>query len=186
MEVVGLEPKVLAHLEKYFAVMLCPNVSGQVCEEVTHMHRCTQTDRHTDTHTQSDTQIHTHGHTHRYTHTVRHTDKHTHRQTHRCLRTQLTHVCHPAQVVTGTMVKPPIPGEASYPDYAKEKDAVLQSLKRKAQRMEELLNAIPGVQCNPVQGAMYAYPSITVPSDALSDAQVSSTGLHARQWGGCL
>ena len=65
MEVVGLEPKVLAHLEKYFAVMLCPNVSGQVCEEVTHMHRCTQTDRHTDTHTQSDTQIHTHGETHR-------------------------------------------------------------------------------------------------------------------------
>ena len=164
METVGLEPEVLAHLEKYFAVMLCPNVSGQVCEEVIHTHRCTHTVRHTDTHTQTDTQIHTH----------------------RCLHTQLIHVCHPAQVVTGTMVKPPIPGEASYPDYAKERDTVLQSLKRKAQRMEELLNAIPGVQCNPVQGAMYAYPSITVPLAALSDAQVSSTGPHARQWGGCL
>ena len=59
METVGLEPEVLAHLEKYFAVMLCPNVSGQVCEEVIHMHRCTHTVRHTDTHTQTDTQIHT-------------------------------------------------------------------------------------------------------------------------------
>ena len=38
MEVVGLDPEVLVLLEKYFAVMLCPNVSGQVCVEVTHTH----------------------------------------------------------------------------------------------------------------------------------------------------
>lgn len=74
METVGLEPEVLAHLEKYFAVMLCPNVSGQVCEEVIHMHRCTHTVRHTNTHTQTDTQIRTRRQTHRYTHTDRHTD----------------------------------------------------------------------------------------------------------------
>ena len=138
MEVVGLETEVLANLEKYFAVMLCPNVSGQVFVEVMHTHT-----------------PHTHTHTHTHTHS--------------------SAMCAPLQVVTGTMVKPPSPGEASYPRYIKERDSILQALKRKALLMAELLNAIPGVVCNPVQGAMYAYPSITVPSAALADAEVSLT-----------
>ena len=37
------------------------------------------------------------------------------------------------------------------------------------------LNKIPGVKCNEVQGAMYAFPRVDIPEAALEDAQVSIT-----------
>jgi aspartate/methionine/tyrosine aminotransferase len=68
------------------------------------------------------------------------------------------------QVATYCMVRPPKPGEPSYPLYAQERDSVLGELRKRAVLLAEGLNRIPGIQCNVVAGAMYAFPRITLPA----------------------
>ncbi|XP_078009949.1 alanine aminotransferase 1-like [Phascolarctos cinereus] len=51
-----------------------------------------------------------------------------------------------------------------------EKKAVLARLAEKAQLMK-ILNKQPGIQCNPVQGAMYSFPHIQLPPKALQRAK---------------
>ncbi|HUW40647.1 MAG TPA: aminotransferase class I/II-fold pyridoxal phosphate-dependent enzyme [Rectinemataceae bacterium] len=70
----------------------------------------------------------------------------------------------PGQVAVYCMVKPPKQGQPSYEQYAKERDAILSELRSRALLLAEGLNKIPGVQCNTVAGAMYAYPKISLPS----------------------
>lgn len=77
------------------------------------------------------------------------------------------------QVCMDTIVSPPKPGEPSYQLFMQEKESVLSSLKEKAQLVTELLNKIEGVKCNPVQGAMYAFPQITIPPKAVQHAKVN-------------
>jgi aspartate/methionine/tyrosine aminotransferase len=67
------------------------------------------------------------------------------------------------QVATYCMVRPPKPGDPSYPQYAHERDSILGELKRRATLLAEGLNRIPGIHCNTVAGAMYAFPTITLP-----------------------
>ncbi len=67
------------------------------------------------------------------------------------------------QVVLYLLVRPPRPGDPSYQLWAKEKLAVLEPLARKAGVVERGLNAVPGIHCQPVAGAMYAFPRITLP-----------------------
>jgi aspartate/methionine/tyrosine aminotransferase len=73
------------------------------------------------------------------------------------------------QVATYCMVSPPKPGQPSYPLYAQERDSVLGELKRRAVMLAEGLNKIPGIQCNVVAGAMYAFPKITLPAGRKDD-----------------
>jgi len=61
------------------------------------------------------------------------------------------------------MVKPPEPGDPSYETYEAEKQGVLSELKKRAMLLTEGLNKIPGISCQPIAGAMYAFPSITLP-----------------------
>ena len=67
------------------------------------------------------------------------------------------------QLVTYLMVKPPKPGDPSYETYEAEKQGVLSELKKRAMLLTEGLNKIPGISCQPIAGAMYAFPSITLP-----------------------
>lgn len=66
------------------------------------------------------------------------------------------------QIATGLMVQPPKLGDASYPQYAEERDAILQSLKRRAAMLSAFMNTLEGVSCNTIEGAMYAFPTITL------------------------
>jgi len=75
------------------------------------------------------------------------------------------------QVAVGLMVKPPQPGEASHPKYVSERDTIMESLKRRATKLVAGLNALEGVTCNEAQGAMYAFPSITLPPKAQAAAE---------------
>ena len=77
------------------------------------------------------------------------------------------------QIGTGLMVKPPAPGEPSHDKYAEEKGAILSSLKRRATRLVEALNALEGVSCNQPQGAMYLFPQITLPPKAVAAAEAA-------------
>lgn len=49
---------------------------------------------------------------------------------------------------------------------------MLSALADKAQLTQEILNRAPGIRCNPVQGAMYAFPRIDLPARAVRQAQV--------------
>uniref|UniRef100_A0A8I6GJ17 alanine transaminase n=1 Tax=Rattus norvegicus TaxID=10116 RepID=A0A8I6GJ17_RAT len=52
-----------------------------------------------------------------------------------------------------------------------EKESVLGNLAKKAKLTEDLFNQVPGIQCNPLQGAMYAFPRILIPAKAVEAAQ---------------
>ncbi|MDR2561071.1 MAG: aminotransferase class I/II-fold pyridoxal phosphate-dependent enzyme, partial [Holophagales bacterium] len=67
------------------------------------------------------------------------------------------------QVAVYCMVSPPAPGSPSYAQYASERDGILSEMKKKASILAEALNQIAGVECNPVAGAMYAFPKIQLP-----------------------
>jgi aspartate/methionine/tyrosine aminotransferase len=85
------------------------------------------------------------------------------------------------QVATYCMVHPPRPGDPSYHLYARERDEVLGDLRNRAILLAEGLNRIPGIRCNQVAGAMYAFPSITLPPDRTDEdycmALLEATGI---------
>ena len=74
------------------------------------------------------------------------------------------------QLVTWIMVRPPRDGDPSFPLFDRERREVLDSLRRRAALLEKGLNGIPGIQCNALTGAMYAFPRITLPPGT-TDAQ---------------
>lgn len=74
------------------------------------------------------------------------------------------------QIAAFLLVRPPRRGEPSYPLYEKERGDILEALRRKAEVVERGLNAVPGIQCNRVAGAMYAFPRITLPPGVTDDA----------------
>ncbi len=67
------------------------------------------------------------------------------------------------QIVTYLMVRPPRPGEPSFALYDREKREIQESLRRRAEIVERGLNAVEGIHCNAVAGAMYAFPRIQLP-----------------------
>lgn len=76
------------------------------------------------------------------------------------------------QAVMDVVVNPPQPGEPSYEVFKKEHDTVLGQLAEKAKMVTETFNSIPGITCNTVQGAMYAFPRIHLPKKAIDAAKV--------------
>ena len=68
------------------------------------------------------------------------------------------------------MVRPPAPGEESHARFAAERAAILGALRRKSALLHGFLNSIDGVSCQPLQGAMYAFPRIELPPRAVAEA----------------
>ena len=58
------------------------------------------------------------------------------------------------------VVNPPRKGDPSYDQFMSEKSAVLSSLAQRAKMVVETFNSVPGMSCNTVQGAMYAFPQV--------------------------
>ncbi|KAM7071310.1 LOW QUALITY PROTEIN: alanine aminotransferase 1 [Acridotheres tristis] len=77
----------------------------------------------------------------------------------------------PGQLVMDVVMDPPRPGEPSYERFQAEKEAVLGALAQKAKLTQEIFNRTPGIHCNPVQGAMYAFPRIDIPERAQAAAK---------------
>lgn len=51
---------------------------------------------------------------------------------------------------------------------------MLSALAEKARLTEQIFNTVPGITCNPVQGAMYTFPRVTLPQKAIDKAKVCS------------
>lgn len=75
------------------------------------------------------------------------------------------------QACIDCVVNPPQPSEPSYALFMKEKNGVLQSLNERAEMVASTFNSIEGISCNPVQGAMYAFPHLTLPPKAIEAAK---------------
>jgi aspartate/methionine/tyrosine aminotransferase len=69
----------------------------------------------------------------------------------------------PGQIATYCMVSPPRPGETSYDRYVAERDAILASLKRKAELLAGGINGVEGLSVEIPQGAMYAFVRLELP-----------------------
>ncbi|KAG8144084.1 putative Alanine aminotransferase 2-like protein, partial [Naja naja] len=75
------------------------------------------------------------------------------------------------QAAMDVVVNPPVPGEESYAQFIKEKESVLNNLAMKAKLTEDLFSQVPGLHCNPLQGAMYAFPRVFIPAKAIEIAK---------------
>uniref|UniRef100_A0A7N9CPM7 alanine transaminase n=1 Tax=Macaca fascicularis TaxID=9541 RepID=A0A7N9CPM7_MACFA len=75
------------------------------------------------------------------------------------------------QAAMDIVVNPPVAGEESFEQFSREKESVLGNLAKKAKLTEDLFNQVPGIHCNPLQGAMYAFPRIFIPVKAVEAAQ---------------
>lgn len=73
------------------------------------------------------------------------------------------------QAAISCMIKPPTGDAAGL--YESETTAVLASLKSRSILVHEKLNLIPGVHCNDLQGAMYAFPRVEIPARAVALAE---------------
>ena len=67
------------------------------------------------------------------------------------------------QLATYLMVTPPVLGDDSYPTFVRERDAVLQGLKRKAEILGQGINSIPGMHLEMPEGAMYGFVRFELP-----------------------
>ncbi|MCJ8745213.1 hypothetical protein PDJAM_G00127850 [Pangasius djambal] len=77
----------------------------------------------------------------------------------------------PGQALMALVTNPPHPGEPSHAQFIKERTATLNDLAQKAKLTEDILNTVPGIRCNPVQGAMYSFPRIILPERAVKEAK---------------
>jgi len=77
------------------------------------------------------------------------------------------------QIMMSLMVQPPQPDEESYAKFHEEENGIFESLKRRAKALVEGLNKIDGITCQPTQGAMYAFPAVTIPPKAIEAAKES-------------
>lgn len=90
------------------------------------------------------------------------------------------------QVMTSLMCSPPTGDAAAEAAFAGEYSAIFASLKKRAELLKNALNKIQGITCNPVEGAMYAFPNLVVPvgyskrNDELNAANKTSIPVDAR------
>ncbi|XP_075907310.1 alanine aminotransferase 2-like [Nelusetta ayraudi] len=82
-------------------------------------------------------------------------------------------LCSPVlgQIMMDLVVNHPQPDEPSYSTFMKERTEVLTALAEKAALTEQIFNTTPGIKCNPVQGAMYTFPRISLPQKAIDKAK---------------
>jgi len=71
----------------------------------------------------------------------------------------------PGQIASWLMVSPPKEGEESHALYVREREAVLSSLKRRAEILEKGIKGIRGMYLEMPQGAMYAFVRFDLPQE---------------------
>ncbi|KAL4792047.1 pyridoxal phosphate-dependent transferase [Aspergillus venezuelensis] len=74
------------------------------------------------------------------------------------------------QCLVELMVNPPKQGEPSHELYQKEYNGIRDGLKKRAFALYEAFQRMEGVECQEPQGAMYLFPTITLPPKAVEAA----------------
>mmetsp|Transcript_33189 Transcript_33189/g.61094 ORF Transcript_33189/g.61094 Transcript_33189/m.61094 type:complete len:529 (+) Transcript_33189:72-1658(+) len=71
------------------------------------------------------------------------------------------------QAMVSMMCRGPSPGDVSYESHEQEKKTLFEGLRDRAMLVSQGLDSIPGMSCQPATGAMYAFPSVTMPAGAI-------------------
>jgi aspartate/methionine/tyrosine aminotransferase len=74
------------------------------------------------------------------------------------------------QLLMDLIVRGPSPQDESYEKHQREYDAVYESLKRRAKALPVRLRQVPGITCNDIEGAMYAFPQLRLPKKFVDEA----------------
>ena len=72
--------------------------------------------------------------------------------------------CTIGQVFIGLMVQGPAEGTPSKQLFDQESKEIMAGLKRRALLATAALNVMPGITCQTIEGAMYAFPSLALPA----------------------
>jgi alanine transaminase len=75
------------------------------------------------------------------------------------------------QLMMSLMLNGPKQGGESFAQFQKEEQAIFEGLKSRAKTLVEGLNKIDGIECEPSEGAMYAFPRLSLPAKALEKAE---------------
>ncbi|KAL8747162.1 MAG: hypothetical protein Q9190_000926 [Brigantiaea leucoxantha] len=75
------------------------------------------------------------------------------------------------QCLVEMAVNPPKEGDPSYPLYRQEYEGIATGLKDRANALYEQFKQMEGVECQPPQGSMYLFPTITIPPKAIAQAK---------------
>ncbi|GES63581.1 alanine aminotransferase [Aspergillus terreus] len=78
------------------------------------------------------------------------------------------------QCLLELMVNPPKEGEPSYELYQKEYNGIRQGLHKRALALYDAFRQMEGVECQEPQGAMYLFPTITLPPKAVEAAKAEN------------
>ncbi|XP_061378371.1 alanine aminotransferase 1-like [Danaus plexippus] len=74
------------------------------------------------------------------------------------------------QCVVDCVMRPPTPGSPSFSLFSSERDRLRRALSERAFAAHTAFNSIPGYFCNPIEGAMFAFPRIEIPGKAKQEA----------------
>ncbi|XP_073347303.1 alanine aminotransferase 1-like [Pagrus major] len=75
------------------------------------------------------------------------------------------------QIALDLMVDPPQPGDPSYPLYHMEKQNISNTLIDNAKRAVEVVNSLPGLCCQPLEGGTFAFPRVYLPPSFIQKAK---------------
>ncbi|KAI5778103.1 pyridoxal phosphate-dependent transferase [Geopyxis carbonaria] len=75
------------------------------------------------------------------------------------------------QCLVELMVNPPAPGSPSYDLYTKEWNGIFEGLKKRSTALYDAFKTMTGVSCQDPQGAMYLFPTVTLPAKAVEAAK---------------
>lgn len=75
------------------------------------------------------------------------------------------------QIALSAMVNLPEPGDPAYPLFEMETQKIRSSIKANARQVHEVMNSLPGVTCQTVEGGAFAFPRIFLPAKAIQKAQ---------------
>ncbi|GAA5913036.1 hypothetical protein JCM6882_005543 [Rhodosporidiobolus microsporus] len=75
------------------------------------------------------------------------------------------------QIGVDVLVSPPKEGDESYPLWKEEKEGIARTLKQRSEILVKAFRELEGVSCNDAEGAMYLFPTITLPSKAIAAAK---------------
>merc|ERR1711991_69449 len=75
------------------------------------------------------------------------------------------------QLMVHFMCARPQPGDASFETFNAEYNAIFNGMKERAELLVGTLRELPGVTCNEIEGAMYAFPSLHFPQKYIDEAK---------------
>ncbi|XP_028282614.1 alanine aminotransferase 2 isoform X2 [Parambassis ranga] len=75
------------------------------------------------------------------------------------------------QIALDVMINPPQPGDPSYTLYNQETQHIRDMLIQNAKRVYEVVNSLPGLSCQPVDGGAFAFPRVFLPPKAIKKAK---------------